>query len=401
MHSHFEDSPVRRAVQLQLPAETVVLWRPVRFVYPSVFILFCVLLALLGWSASTRAEPVKVRIAIVSSYSADYLWSQDTNAGVIAALRDLDYLDSDSQGRRFTADDAVESSLAVIRKWWMDTKRHNSKSEIKATVVRILKGLEAFSPDIVLLGDDNATRYFGNQYIDSDTPVVFWGVNGNPMKYGLIDSVERPGHNITGVYQAGYLKEGVSSLTQLLPEVKTIAVLADDSETGRAKAKGLQRLASNGELPVTLVETVITGSLGTWQARALALQPRVDAFFVLNHNTLRDRDGKTVDQMAVGAWYLRHIRKPDVGHEKQFVEEGMLCAVDDSGFKQGYEAVRIMDRILGSGEAPADIAVYAPTRGEFIVNMQRAAMLGLTGVVAGSPLVESRVDKALALEPAL
>ena len=147
----------------------------------------------------------------------------------------------------------MESSRAVIRKWWMDTKRHNTLAEIKVTVAKIMRELDAFAPDIVLLGDDNATNYVGNQYIDGGTPVVFWGVNGNPLKYGLIDSIEHPGHNVTGVYQAGYLKEGVSWLTQLLPDVKTIAVLSDDSETGRAKAKGLQRLAREGELPVTLV----------------------------------------------------------------------------------------------------------------------------------------------------
>ena len=99
----------------------------------------------------------------------------------------------------------------------------------------------------------------------------------------------------------------------------------------------------------------------------------------------------------MGAWYLSHIHKPDVGHERQFVVEGMLCAVDDSGFKQGYAAVRIMHRILHAGEAPGDIAVYAPTRGAFVVNLERAAMLGLSDLVANSPLVEDRVDQALAL----
>ena len=69
--------------------------------------------------------------------------------------------------------------------------------------------------------------------------------------------------------------------------------------------------------------------------------------------------------------------------------------------KTASEAVRIMHRILHGGESPGDISVYAPTRGEFIVNLERAAMLGLTDIVAASPLVEGRVDKALALEQAL
>jgi len=91
--------------------------------------------------------------------------------------------------------------------------------------------------------------------------------------------------------------------------------------------------------------TIVTNSYEVWKRSALELQGRVDAFVVLNHNTLKDADGRSVDQLEAGAWYLRNIGIPGVGHEKQFVEEGILCAVDDSGYKQGFEAVRIAKQI--------------------------------------------------------
>ena len=71
--------------------------------------------------------------------------------------------------------------------------------------------------------------------------------------------------------------------------------------------------------------------------------------------------------------------------------------MDDSGFKQGYEAIRIADRILRQAEDPATISVYAPERGAFVVNLERAQMLGLDSVVRDNPLVERRIDRALAL----
>ncbi len=344
------------------------------------------------------AEGSKKRIVIVSSYHKEYLWSQDTNEGVVAALLDLGYLDHKRQGEKYTRNHYIESSKAVIKKLWMNTKRMNSKNEIKQTIARIVKEIDEFRPDLILLGDDNATNYIGNQYIDTEIPLVFWGVNGNPLKYDLVDSLERPGHNVTGVYQAGYLKEGVVWLKKLVPGINTLAVLSDDSPTGRAKAKELDRLARRGQLPVELVETVVTNSLETWKQKALELQEKVDAFFILNHNTLKDADGKPVDQLEIGAWYLRHIKKPDVGHEKQFVVEGVLCAVDDSGFKQGYEAVKVAHRILEKSENPAVIPVYAPDRGPFVVNLERAEMLGILHLVAASPLVEERVEKILAFK---
>jgi ABC-type uncharacterized transport system substrate-binding protein len=348
--------------------------------------------------AAHAAGADKHRIVIVSSYHREYLWSQDTAAGVNAGLLEAGWLDSEEQAARFAREDAVESSHALLVKLWMDTKRANSRAEIARSVARVVARIDAFRPTLLLLGDDNATRYIAANYLDTRLPVVFWGVNGSPAKYDLIDSMQRPGHNVTGVYQAGYLKEGVEWLRKLLPDINRMAVLSDDSPTGRAKAKELERLARAGDLGVQLVATVVTNSLATWQARALELAPQVDAFFVLNHNTLKDRHGNAVDQLEVGAWYLNNVRKPDIGHERQFVVEGVLCAVDDSGIKQGQEAVRMAWRILDGGEDPAAMAVYAPPRGDFVVNLERARMLGLEAVVAASPLVEARIERALALD---
>ena len=58
---------------------------------------------------------------------------------------------------------------------WMDTKRKNSLAEIGRTTRKIMQMIDEFRPDLVLLGDDNAANYIGNQLLDSDTPVVFWG----------------------------------------------------------------------------------------------------------------------------------------------------------------------------------------------------------------------------------
>ncbi len=362
--------------------------------------LICLVIASVaaGSFHKTVVAGAKTRIAVVSSYHREYLWSQDTNVGVTTALLHFGYLDHKEQAEAYTREDTVESARAVIKKLWMDTKRKNSRNDLKQALGRIIQALDEFQPDIILLGDDNATHYIGNHYIDTALPVVFWGVDGSPLKYGLLDSIERPGHNVTGIYQAGTLKESIVALKKLLPEVNTVAVLSDASPTGRSKVKELERYARQGQLPVEIVETLVTNSLEIWKAKALALQKKVDAFFVSNHNTLKDARGRSVDQLEIGAWYLRHIKKPDIGNEKHFVVEGILCAIDDSGFKQGYEAVKIVHRILAKGENPALIAAYAPAPGPFIVNLERAEMLGIREAVAANPLVEARITKALALE---
>ncbi len=356
------------------------------------FVLFSVFCL----ASISYGESKKIRIFVVSSYDQEYLWSQDTHKGVCAAFLDFKFVDNKKQIEEYTRNDYLETDKIVIKRAWMDTKRKSAKSEIAASSKRITQEINEFKPDLILLGDDNAANYIGNQFIDTDIAVVFWGINGIPLKYGLLDSLEHPGHNVTGIYQSGYLKEVAHYLKKLVPDIKTLAVLSDDSETGRAKAKEIEKLAEEGSLPFKLVESVVTNSYLEWQTAALRLQNKVDAFFVNNHNTLKDEQGNPVDQLKAGAWYLRNIKKPDCGHEKQFVQEGMLLVVDDSGFKQGYEAVRTAHMILHEKKDPASITVIAPTRGAIIANRQRAQMLGID--LSGKDFIEEYVDKALALE---
>ena len=340
-------------------------------------LLSLILLLPLSGVSSEKPASKKINIAVVSSYHPEYIWSQMTNDGVLAALLEFGYLDNREQGEEYTRTNRVESSHIVLQKYWMDTKRKNSPQQIAHSLARITDKLATFKPDLVLLGDDNAANYVGNHYLDSETPVVFWGVNGVPLKYGLLDSLKRPGHNVTGIYQAGYHREGVKQLQKLIPGIKRIAVLSDDSATGRPNAKKVQRYAMQGELGAEVVKMVITNSFETWQKEALAIQDQVDAFFISTHNTLKDSDGKHVNYMDVANWHLKNIHKPELVTAAFGVKEGFLATVDDSAFNQGYEAVKMAHSILSGGKSPANISSYAPPQGPFIVNRWRAKMLGL------------------------
>jgi ABC-type uncharacterized transport system substrate-binding protein len=350
--------------------------------------------------AAEKPAQEKTRIAVVSSYHPEYIWTQMTNEGVLKALLEFGYLDSREQGEEYTRTNFVESSRLVLQKYWMDTKRKNSPLEIAQSLARITTELEKFKPDLVLLGDDNAANYVGNHYLDSDTPVVFWGVNGVPLKYGLLDSLERPGHNVTGVYQAGYHREGVRYLQKLVPGIKRIAVLSDDSATGRPNAKKVQRFAMDGELTAEVVKVVITNSYKEWQQAALSLRDEVDAFFFSTQNTLRDEEGNHVDSHEALDWYLKNIKKPEVATASHMVKSGLLASVDDSPVNQGYEAVKVAHSILSEGKNPAEIASYAPSQGPFVVNRWRAQMLGLEEQVkANAAIIDQLIDDHKAWKP--
>lgn len=339
----------------------------------------------------------KRRIFIVSSYHREYLWSQSTQSGLGQAMLDYRFLDNVQQAETLAKRDTVTSSKAVIEKDWMDTKRLTSRLQMAESSHRIMKRIYEFKPDLVLLGDDNATNFIGNQLLDTEIPVVFWGVNGLPIKYGLVDSMDNPGHNITGVWQSGYHKESLEFLSQIVPTARTFAILACDSVTARANVKQIEHLARSGELPLELVDIVTTNSFSEFKRRALDLQEKVDAFFVLNHDTIVNDDNEHVDMLGVGKWYLTNIRKPEASHEDQFVREGMLLTANDSGYNQGYRAFEMAFDILEQGLNPSRMRTVTPLRGPLMINRQRAEMLGIN-VDDFAHIVEEVVDTAIALE---
>lgn len=348
-------------------------------------------------TAATPHSTRQWRVFIVSSYDRNYIWSQQTQRGVNAAMRKLGYLANDAEERELDSGDAVENSHIVIRKAWMDTKRRDSRADIARATSRITAEIKAFKPDILMLGDDNAANFIGNQFVDTDLPIVFWGINGLPLKYGLIQRMDAPGRNVTGVWQAGYHKESLDLLKKLVPTAQTFAILACDSESTRPNVKLIEELAARGALPLRLVDKVMTNSYATWKARALEFAGKVDALYVLNHDTLRDDDGNHVSYLTAGRWYLENVKIPEASHEDQFVLEGMLLTANDSGFNQGHLAFEMAHDILSRGLSPARMAVRTPERGPYMVNRMRARALGID-LDDAIYLIDDLIDRSLALE---
>lgn len=340
-----------------------------------------------SWSAPAS----KIRLLVISSYHKEYDWSKDTNLGFCAALRKFGYFENDQQASDYSAHDYLENTKVVVKKLWMDTKRKGSDQEVEATSLILYNEVKAFRPDLLFLGDDNAAKYIGTKFLDTAMPIVFWGVNNTPVKYGLIDNIEKPGHNVTGVYQAGYYRESLQLLKALVPKAQTFAILSVESETGRSHYKAIQRLAKEGQLPLTLADTVVTNDFDTWKKKILELQGKVDAFFVAQYAGIKDTSGNYVPEMQVARWYLENSKIPEAIQQLQHAQHGLFCGADDSGYNQGFEAVVIANDILANGKKPETYKPVAPPRGPLMINKQRAKRLGIK-------LSEKKLRKELGVE---
>lgn len=357
--------------------------------------LFGLFITPLNHTASAETT-TKKKILVVSSYDREYDWSKETNTGFCSAMINFGYFDDQSQADEFTKKDYVETFKCIAKKLWMDTKKKKSKEEQANATLEITKIAKDFQPDIILLGDDNAADYIGNQFLDTKIPVVFWGVNNTPVKYGLIDSIEKPGHNVTGIYQSGYYAESLQLLKTIIPKAETFAVLVDNTTSGRTHYKAVEHLDRKGFLPLKLIETVSTGSYEEWQTKALELQKKVDAFYIPQYSGLKDKDGNSVSNKEIAKWYLTNIKIPEAS-KAQFVREGLLCCADDAGFNQGYEAVVIANDILANGKDPSTYPPHTPKRGNLMVNTERAKMLGIT--LSKEMGIEEYINKEEVLVP--
>lgn len=362
--------------------------------FKTVVVLFAV--SCLAWGAyGAPKKPAQRRILVVSSYQKDVIWSQETNRGLCAAMLKFRYFENSAEADKFTLKGYLETPKVVIRKMWMDTKKFGGKREMEEASQAIYRVAKTFKPDILMLGDDEAVEYVGTKFLDSRIPVVFWGVNMTPVKYGLVDSLNRPGHNVTGVYQSGGYVESLNLLKAIAPNVKTFATITLDTAAGITHYKTIDHLNRTGALPIRLAATVSTNDYEAWKSKILELQGKVDAFFLVHYSGLKDRHGNVVPPEEAARWYLDNSKIPETVNFRPFVAQGMLCGVDDSGYYQGYQAVVIAHDILEKGAKPETYPPVRPKPGISAVNVQRARMLGVS--LLNVPGIEEYFDKASAL----
>jgi putative tryptophan/tyrosine transport system substrate-binding protein len=204
----------------------------------------------------------------------------------------------------------------------------------------------------------------------STIPIVFAG-GGDPVANGLVDSLARPGGNVTGaVFLAVELTpKRFELLSELVPRARAIALLvnANNGNTERevrevleaARAKGLQlhvlKASSENEIDAAFAALV--------QLRAGALLVVGDVFF-------------NVQREHLVALSSRHAI-PTIYGFREFVDAGGLISYG-TGIASVYRLVGTYAGRILKGEKPADLPVQQPTKFELVINLKTAKALGLT-----------------------
>jgi putative tryptophan/tyrosine transport system substrate-binding protein len=200
-------------------------------------------------------------------------------------------------------------------------------------------------------------------------PIVFES-GSDPVKVGLVDSLNRPGGNVTGIFFLArvLLAKRLELLHQVMPAAKTIAFLDNPSPPAdpvipavedAARALGLRLLYLQASNPSEI--EVAFKTIG--QERANAIMVGSDPMFFDQR-----------DQLV--ALTSRH-GLPATYHDRQLVEAGGLMSYG-ARIVDGYRLVGVYTGRILKGEKPADLPVQQSTRIELIINLRTAKTLGLT-----------------------
>jgi ABC-type uncharacterized transport system substrate-binding protein len=203
----------------------------------------------------------------------------------------------------------------------------------------------------------------------STIPIVFASV-GDPVGAGLINSLNRPGANVTGVTSeaSDIVGKRLQLFDDLLPGKRTVAVLMNpDTPFSALALRELKTAAVAVEQPIQVFEArsadqVLAGVEAAAKAGAAGLLTLEDALLVSTRRQIAERAITT--------------RLPIVYGSREFAEAGGLISYGVDRRQMYRRAAEYVVMIL-KGANPAELPVEQPTKFELVINLKAAKAIGL------------------------
>jgi putative ABC transport system substrate-binding protein len=214
-------------------------------------------------------------------------------------------------------------------------------------------------------------------------PIVFFsGVD--PVAAGLVDSLPRPGGNVTGFTDIGAVLAGkrLELLKETVPKLSRVAVLWDPQNPSSAQQWKESQLAAR-ELGLQLHSMEVSSADKYESAFKEAIKAR-STVLASSSSALANSNQKQIADLAT------KNRLPAIYPREDWVASGGLMSYGPDRDELYKRVVSMVDKIL-KGAKPADLPVEQPKTLEFIINLKAAKQIGLTI----PPNVLARADKVV------
>lgn len=212
----------------------------------------------------------------------------------------------------------------------------------------------------------------------TDIPVYFSAVT-DPVDAGLVESLEKPGSNVTGTTDGGPITEQVDLLLSIVPEAERIGIIYNSGETnslGEA-TKAAEYIESLGKEPVV---STVTSTNDISQAMS-ALVSDVDAIFTVTDNTI-------ASAMPLVGDLAKEAGLAVVGGSKDMVVENGLATYGLDYYELGKQTAQLLVKQIEEELDTADIPVESAAVLELVVNEAYAEAIGIDPTSIEAPSAE-------------
>jgi len=203
-------------------------------------------------------------------------------------------------------------------------------------------------------------------------PIVMTGGGIDPVEAGLVESLARPGGNLTGITLLTTVLGGkrLELLKEAVPKLARVAVLYDPANSNNVfELKEVLPLAARA-LRLTIKPWEVRAADDFDRVFAAMGKQRPDGLYVIASPLMNSNQKRIVD-LALKS------RLPSMYTTRSYVDAGGLMYYG-ADLADSYRRVAYyVDRIL-KGANPADLPVEQPTKFEFVINLQTAKKIGLT-----------------------
>jgi putative ABC transport system substrate-binding protein len=238
---------------------------------------------------------------------------------------------------------------------------------IPSNIRRHAAELVALGPDVVLAyGSSTVGPLLQNT---RSVPIVF-PVMGDPVAAGYVESLTKPGGNVTGfmMYEYGMAAKWLELIKEMVPALKRVAVLRNAATpTGPAQFGVIQAVSPYLKVDVTPLNI---RDVGEFEPAIAGVARGPDDGLIVASSSL----AMTHRHHLIGL-VARH-KLPAIYAEGVFVADGGLMSYAPDIVDQFRRAASYVDRIL-KGEKPADLPVQTPVKYVLAINLQTARALGL------------------------
>ena len=211
-------------------------------------------------------------------------------------------------------------------------------------------------------------------------PVIFSAVT-DPLDARLVNNLERPGDNVTGVSDLLPLEQHLQLIQQIVPQARTLGIPYNPGEANAAVlVKRIEALAPGFGLKVVTASAPTTGDV---LMAARSLVGKVDLIYVTTDNTVISAFESV---LKVG----RDAQLPVIAGDTDSVTRGAIAAVGFDYYDVGRQTGAIVVRVF-NGENPGEIAVQHVERIKLHLNPASARSMG----ISLSPELIRRADKVV------